>query len=152
MTGYYTVGLIVIAVCCFATLAIWFVNRKQVKDMDAFEFCKEFGRMCKAYCEPPNNCDGCPMNEWNTSPGMECIDMYGLTDSQIRERINIVEKWSKEHPKKTMMQDFFEKHPNALKQEDETPRACPWILGYVKEIGCSSDMNCTDCWNRPLEE
>lgn len=31
MTGYYTVGLIVIAVCCFATLAIWFVNRKQVK-------------------------------------------------------------------------------------------------------------------------
>lgn len=115
--------------------------------MDAFEFCKEFGRMCKTY----NYCDGCPLEKWEKVTSCSCSEIL-IPEDCLRKKINIVEKWSKEHPKKTMMQDFFEKHPNALKQEDETPRACPWILGYVKEIGCSSDMNCTDCWNRPLVE
>lgn len=117
--------------------------------MDAFEFCKEFGRMCKSYY---TDCEGCPMNVWNTPIVIQCTDMYGLTEEQIQEKIDIVEKWSKEHPKKTIIQDFFEKHPNAQKKEDETPRTCPWVLGYVKEIGCSNNMNCTDCWSRPLEE
>ena len=117
--------------------------------MDAFEFCKEFGRMCKAYCEPPNNCNGCPMNEWNTSPGTQCIDMYELTDSQIRGRIDIVEKWSKEHPKKTMMMDFFEKFPNAP-SNNGVPICCPSQIYENKNSSC--DGNCEKCWNRPLEE
>lgn len=120
--------------------------------MDAFEFCKEFGRMCKAYCEPPNNCGGCPMNGWDTSPGMECIDMYGLTNSQIQERIDIVEKWSKEHPKKTMMMDFFEKFPNAPRNDMGTPRLCPSDCGYEKVSQCPGEVMCMKCWNRPLEE
>lgn len=126
--------------------------------MDAFEFCKEFGRMCKAYCEPPNDCSGCPMNGWNTSPIIECIDMYELTDSQIWERIGIVEKWGKEHPKKTMMMDFFEKFPNAPKEEDGTPFGiCPSYCGYTDEPDnlsvCENfNQNCLKCWSRPLEE
>ena len=125
--------------------------------MDAFEFCKEFGRMCKSYCEPPTDCSGCPMNGWNTPPVIECIDMYGLTDSQIRERIGIVEKWSKEHPKKTMIQDFFEKFPDAPKTIDGLPFPCPFECGYIKNdnwpFGKNKPSdNCSKCWFRLLEE
>lgn len=120
--------------------------------MDAFKFCKEFGRMCKVYCEPPTNCDGCPMNGWNTPPAVQCTDMYGLTTSQIQERIGIVEKWSKEHPAKTMAMDFFEKFPNAPKKEDGTPIMCPSACGYEEVSDCNIVQKCVECWNRPLED
>ena len=30
-----------------------------------------------------------------------------------KEKVDFVEKWSKEYPLKTRMEDFLEKHPNA---------------------------------------
>lgn len=64
-------------------------------------------------------------------------------------------KRAKLKPQKTIMQDFFEKFPDAEKDDDGTPVICPYALGYYTEtIMCSeiSDNICFECWNRPLEE
>ena len=116
--------------------------------MDAFEFCKEFARMCNAY----RYCDGCPLDKWERQTNLSCTGVR-LSDEHIRERIDIVEKWSKEHQVKTMARDFFEKFPNAMRDKNmDTPMACPRVLGYTNETDCPSGMNCTDCWNRLMEE
>lgn len=114
--------------------------------MDAFEFCKEFARMCKDY----EYCADCPLDKWERETNLSCRDVR-LSDKHIRERIDIVEKWSKEHPPKTMAQDFFEKFPNAPKNTIGIPRVCPHHCGYCKEC-VSYEMSCFECWNRPLEE
>lgn len=117
--------------------------------MDAFEFCKEFGRMCKANYVAGGFCHECPLNNWNER---DCYAAYDLTDAQIKERIDIVEKWSKEHPVKTMAMDFFEKFPNAPKKEDGTPIMCPSACGYEEVSDCNIVQKCVECWNRPLED
>lgn len=111
--------------------------------MDAVEFLNKYNRMCKYY----EGCTGCPIQAF-------CFDTVP------EEMINAVEKWAEDHPQKTMMQDFFEKFPNAPKREDNTPCACPAHLGYVKgnnanywESECNEfDYNCVKCWSRLLED
>ena len=73
-----------------------------------------------------------------------------IEDDDPEGAVEIVEKWSLEHPQKTMMSDFFEKHPNAKKDGKDEPTICPFVLGYTKDRHCYG-KNCFDCWNRPLE-
>lgn len=109
--------------------------------MDAVEFIKERVRMCKYY----NGCDGCPIQK-------ECLD------TEPKQMVNAVEQWSQGHPQKTMMQDFFEKFPNAPKTAKGLPRnICPSDCGYTNEPSDTSvcnkfDGNCLKCWGRPLED
>lgn len=53
--------------------------------------------------------------------------------------------------RKTMLEDFLEKHPNAILLEDGTPIICPYWLGYgekeKKECG-DDEVECLKCWNR----
>ena len=47
-------------------------------------------------------------------------------------------------------QDFLEKCPNALLEDDGMPLACPDKPGYLpQDYGCN--LNCESCWNQPLE-
>ena len=68
--------------------------------------------------------------------------------------VEIVEKWSKEHPQKTILEDFLEKYPNAALNDKGIPYSiCTRILGY-KTIYCSDDdamESCIECWNQPME-
>lgn len=115
--------------------------------MDAVEFIKEYQRMCAK-----ESCHNCPAFQ-NVAFGdcdLDTKDPEGL--------VNIVQQWSQPHPQKTMMQDFFEKFPNAPKDEKEggVPKlVCPKQLGYtdIKE-DCIElfDCDCLKCWNRPLED
>lgn len=73
--------------------------------------------------------------------------------------ISIVEKWSKEHPRKTILQDFLEKYPKAELRYNKFPEICPYFLGYAENRQCVLDTEerfcseeCEECWNRPLEE
>lgn len=68
--------------------------------------------------------------------------------------VEIVEKWSKEHPRKTILQDFLEKYPKAPMDEKGFPKdVCPFALGYEEDdCGVYFADKCFDCWNRPLEE
>lgn len=66
--------------------------------MDAMEFIRERNRMCKAF----PSCKGCP-----------ACDFDGCGSVHLNERIiPIVEKWAKEHPRKTRQSVFLEQHPN----------------------------------------
>lgn len=107
--------------------------------MDTIKFLAEFKRMCKTY----QGCAGCRAIGICNYMGME-------SDAQRQELVDIVEQWSKDHPKKTRLQDFLEKYPNAPLEADGTPIACCETLGYCKD--CCLRPNCVKCWNEALEE
>ena len=113
--------------------------------MEAAKFLKEFNRMCLSY---DRNCKGCPFEKEDLS----CI----LNDPENADSIvETVEKWSKEHPFKTRMEDFLEKYPNAAtfkaSKGKEIPRVCCMSLGYTDKCYTKKDFSdCTACWCEPL--
>ena len=110
--------------------------------MDEVKYLKEKNRMCNTF---GLSCSGCPL-------GNSVEDCDDLQKERPEKAVEIVEKWSAEHPQKTMMSDFFEKHPNAKSRKDGTPNTCPYKLGYEEEACCKNHTHdCKDCWNRPLE-
>ena len=111
--------------------------------MDALKFIKEFYRMCDYYSG--GFCKGCPRKE---EPS---CDSSTMSDEELAKLIIDVEKWSKEHPLRTRLQDFLEKYPNAYICESGLPSACCNSLGYCD--GCDDAKNiCEVCWNMPVEE
>lgn len=109
--------------------------------MDAIEFIKERNRMCNFYkcCK----IKGCPAENLSCD-SLEEIAIQGF------KLIRDVEQWSKEHPQKTMLQDFLEKFPKAKLNDYGVPRVCPSLLGYKDMIPCNR-LKCNECWNRPLK-
>ena len=81
-----------------------------------------------------------------------------ITTRSVEEIITAVEnlqKWSDEHPKKTYMQDFFEKFPKAQLDSDGTPFACrKKLYGGVRpnDKRCDRREACKNCWNEPMDE
>ena len=111
--------------------------------MDVLKFAKEFKRMCHTYTE--TMCKGCPREKC-----LKC-EIKELSNTGIKELINDVEKWSKEHPVKTRLQDSREKYPNAQICESGLPSACCKSLGYCKSCDPVGN-NCEVCWNMPVED
>lgn len=65
---------------------------------------------------------------------------------------DITEMLQKEHPPKTMLQDFLEKYPDApLNINGDYPECCPFMLGYKKGDCIKPRGTCVECWNRPVE-
>lgn len=106
--------------------------------MDAVKFLKEFKRMCKSY----QGCAVCPLND---TEYCAMLPFYDIGEDIVR----IVEQWSKDHPQKTRLQDFWEKYPNANLDEHGFPDFCCAKLGYVCNCG---ETTCEECWNMPVEE
>ena len=113
-------------------------------EMTALEYLKEKYRMTKKcrIC-----CADCPLGSENNTTGLRCGDLQRVY-SEIA--VYIVEKWSKEHSRKTILQDFLEKYPKAELIHS---------LGYATNKECFLDTDeqfvseeCEECWNRPLEE
>lgn len=107
-------------------------------------FLKEWGRMCDAH---PSGCVKCPMFDLCHPLDLSCDQG---TRSCISKILPIVQKWSDEHPVKTVKDDFLEKYPNALLDKDGIPTGCIRWLGY--HITCPPAGLCTECWNKPLSE
>lgn len=94
-------------------------------------------------------CAECPLSLDNNG---ECETCFKLEKFYYKKAIEIVQKWSDEHPCKTLLDDLREKYPNYKRVfKDETPGFCTYILGYDKNKKCPA-ITCTECWNRPLEE
>lgn len=116
--------------------------------MDAVEFIKQYNRICEKY----EDCIDCPFTQENVKVPCDLIA------KNAEEIVNIVEQWAQAHPQKTMMDDFFKKHPNAPRTEDGTPRnICPGNCGYTNEPESYSicekfNDDCVTCWSRPMEE
>lgn len=121
--------------------------------MNAIKYFKEKRRMLNSLGRIRGgcigiNCENCPFSLNNNGKGLTCID-FELEYPE--EAVAIVEKWSQEHPRKTMLQDFLEKYPNALLDEDEVPVTCCHNLGFTQPKDCYK-IYCKKCWNRLLEE
>lgn len=114
-------------------------------EMTALEYLKQKRRMTKN-C---SICFDCPLSYKNNGMKLSCCDFEILFSE---ESISIVQKWAEEHPVKTIMQDFFEKYPEALKTSAGNPLCCAKELGYVCIDDCNKYRACYDCWNRTLEE
>lgn len=121
--------------------------------MDAVKFLKEYRRMCKKYVYMEaggEDCSSkCPF--YGEHCDLACNDM------NANDVVYKVEQWAQTHPQKAMIDDFFEKFPNAPKNEDGTPKSiCPNYCGYTDEPDLLSicdkfDNDCLRCWSRPLE-
>lgn len=109
----------------------------------AENFLKEWDRMC----EYPS-CNTCPLRELRQHS--ECLGCWKRVSDVPVEAIAIVQKWSDEHPVKTVKDDFLEKFPNAFLDKDGIPTGCIRWLGY--RITCPPAGLCTECWNKPLSE
>ena len=109
--------------------------------MDAVEYLKAKNRMTNN-CDM--NCEDCPLFSLNNGRGIPCREMeIKFPENDVR----IVEKWSKEHPLKTYVQDFLDKFPNARKENNGIPLTCKSNV-----YGGSCIDHCPACWNSPMEE
>lgn len=113
--------------------------------MDAVEFLKEYHRMCKSV-----DCIKCGLYHLNNETGSNCPEYI---EAHPDKAVQIVEQWSKEHPRKTRLQDFLEKYPKAPLTLDgmKTPKACAQQLGYCESCHYVGG-GCYQCWNEPVED
>lgn len=95
-----------------------------------------------------------------TTPLYTAFVIYRAPETEIEPspRINYAEEREKktveEKPKKkTYMEDFFEKFPNAPRDPNGEPRICPdKIYVGAKNVDAACDVGCVECWNREMEE
>ena len=110
---------------------------------------KEAMRIWKRMCDSIENgdCSECPLNE---ASNRIC---YNWVRKCPAESEAILAKWAAEHPERTIAYDFFEKFPNAMKDDRGIPHACAKHCGYPAPVYCERiPQRCDDCWRRPLEE
>lgn len=114
--------------------------------MDAVKFLKEKYRMtkqCNIFCKE------CPLGHPNNGLNVDCTL---LEAGYTVKAVEIVKKWSDEHPQKTYLQDFVEKFPNCVKDEEGLPASCrKFIYPLMSRKNCSG-WSCSDCWNEPMED
>ena len=107
---------------------------------------KEAMRIWKRICNPQDDCEHCPLGRGCPCEMTPiCIDMAKFEA--------ILAKWAAEHLEKTIADDFFEKFPNAPRDDANNPYPCAKDCGYSKPPYCERvPVNCDKCWRRPLEE
>lgn len=118
------------------------------------------GGMCEI------GCGKCPLGCNNNGKGEECTVLEMLYP---KKAIEIVQKWSDEHPQKTYLTEFLKNYPNAQLRTEllysqleaveagiispEIPKCiCPYHLGLMSRDDCRQDHNCVKCWNQPIED
>ena len=96
-------------------------------------------------------CSECPLSCQNngTSEFTSCITFEMLYPEKA---IEIVQRWSDEHPQRTYLSEFLKNYPNAPLEDDGTPNFCPYRLGLMSKDNCRKDHNCVKCWNEDGEE
>lgn len=92
--------------------------------MGAVEFLEEHNRMCGALGDECTDKDGtlCPLLVAARKVGKGC---YGYTKSHPAEAVEIVERWAKEHPRKTRQSEFLKMFPRAGLGDDGLIVFCP---------------------------
>ena len=106
-------------------------------------------RLCRKH-----RCHECPLGKLANDKGYEGCSTLMKRYPELAEECLV--EWNKEHPIKTFTTDFFEKFPNAPKDEYGFPKACPKNLGYIKSCPnypcLSSIAECRKCWLQLMEE
>jgi hypothetical protein len=114
--------------------------------MDVVEFFSEFRRMCKS----SSDCTKCQYH------GNKCDNANEIFEKTVA----VVEKWSKEHPRKTRQDVFLEQWPEAELTKDGVVSICPIAVSAAyrnKTGGCASTIRprCGGCmrefWMQEVE-
>ena len=101
---------------------------------------KDLKRMCDFF----GDCSKCELFEPSKVCGV-CLFPDNIDE--------IVDKWVKEHPVKTYSMDFFEKFPNAPKDDNGTPIFCIRYIDADKQLrDClENKVDCVKCWNQEMQ-
>ena len=94
-------------------------------------------------------CSNCPLCSNNNGEGLSCptFEMY-----YPEKAIEVVQKWSNEHPRKTYLSEFLNNYPNALLDKNGVPQnLCPSRFG-LKNLENCGEISCVECWNQPIED
>ena len=122
--------------------------------MDAVRYLEETRRMCRFFSHVA--CVGCPalINRQNCMFS-DVIVNYG---TKTTDAVAIVEKWSKEHKRKTRQSVFLSHYPNAEVDEDGVLKVCPTVVegsGYMDSHKCGL-VPCAVChkayWSVEVKE
>lgn len=115
--------------------------------MDTVKFIEERNRMCRSFdaaCHDAEN-QRCPASFTVNRNGLFCaVGKESTLDAKYQ--IDIVEKWSSEHPLKTRQDVFLEQWPNAKVFVDGVLDICPLELDEC--YTCQSTdlkMRCQSC-------
>lgn len=110
--------------------------------MDAFEFLKERKRMCNSY----KGCGGCPLERG------DCGLNTSTSNEECERIVATVEKWSKEHPRKTRQSVFLEHYPEAELDESGVITICPAQLSddhrNIDGVCENPSIACFECRQR----
>ncbi len=109
-------------------------------------FAREYSRMCKRM-----ECNECPANPANNDTDYDC---ERLLYSYPEVAIEIVQKWSDEHPQKTRLDDLLEKHSGVVVESNGCPTFYPVALGYCNNCDlckwADGDTH-KHCWHEPVD-
>lgn len=127
--------------------------------MDAVEFLKEKDRMCRAICIVGGfvgRGDKCEI-ERQRERGQTC---GGYMINHPEEAVEIVERWAKEHPRKTRQSEFLKLFPKGRLASDGMLKFCPQEVdsGFMcpMVVQQSRGVHCVDCrrehWLEEVDE
>ena len=113
--------------------------------MDAVEFLKEKERMCDKYkCSSDHTCSDCPCHSKRNGTNKICISLRKTSPAKY---VEIVEKWSADHPVKTRQSEFLKMFPNAKINSDGVIDIDPCSFDKKIEHHCDEKYdNCDDCY------
>lgn len=107
--------------------------------MDAVEFLRTFYRMC----DSNKDCSSC--------------EAFGVCQNECgkaEQMVEIVEKWAKDHPKKTRQSELQKIITGTRLNNEGVISLCPMLL--TKNVTCKRGLPCADCqreyWEAALEE
>ena len=119
--------------------------------MDAVKFVKEYLRMCTKVDE----CEDCPVckTDFCTVPAKE------RSQESAEEIVELVEKWSAAHPRKTRQSVFLEQYPEADIDSYGVLNLCPTpiskshrnIYGKCAHAGIKCDECRREFWMQEVE-
>lgn len=101
--------------------------------MDTVKFIEERNRMCKSFDDA---CTGCPAFSIRND-GLRCCAVGQESTMDAMAQIDIVEKWSVAHPRKTRQDVFLEQYPEAFLDMNGVLRICPADISA--EYRCGED-------------
>lgn len=83
-------------------------------------------------------CSNCPLCSNNNGEGLSCptFEMY-----YPEKAIEVVQRWSDEHPQKTFLTEFLKNYPNA-ELDHGVPKVCLKKLGIVPGCAKTKKMTC----------
>lgn len=115
--------------------------------MDAVKFIEERERMCKMY----GGCTGCPGYD-------DGVCMVGITTGITPvKQIELLEKWSAAHPRKTRQDVFLEQYPDAEIDSGGAIAICPTAFSsaYRDDTEKCVYVSCAKCrrefWSQEVE-